>query len=145
MGVSVFFHHARALEGSAQKGRLRSLLAIHKWLSCRRTAPRSRKRWSLMDKSVLAIGALSLVSSLVLALPSPSAQQSRAEEYREKARFLAVFPKFVEWPEDAFPSPQALFSFASSEVIPSAPPWQNRRKECSFAGGEWRFAGSVTN
>jgi len=62
-----------------------------------------------MDKSVLAIGALSLVSSLVLALPSPSAQQSRAEEYREKARFLAVFPKFVEWPEDAFPSPQAPF------------------------------------
>ena len=62
-----------------------------------------------MDKSVLAIRALSLVASLVLPLPSPCAQRARAEEYREKARFLAAFPKFVEWPEDAFPSPQAPF------------------------------------
>ncbi len=32
-----------------------------------------------------------------------------ADEYRAKASFLAAFPKFIEWPADAFPSAQAAF------------------------------------
>jgi hypothetical protein len=30
-----------------------------------------------------------------------------ADEYRAKASFLAAFPKFIEWPADAFPSKEA--------------------------------------
>jgi YfiR/HmsC-like len=30
-------------------------------------------------------------------------------EYGSKANFLTTFPTFVEWPDDAFPSPQAPF------------------------------------
>jgi hypothetical protein len=50
------------------------------------------------------------------------AEDWKPEEYRDKARFLAAFPNFVEWPEDAFPSASAPlficvfgdFSFGSS-------------------------------
>lgn len=103
----MFFNLAHGLEGSAQKGRLRSIRAIHQWLFCRRTAPLSRNKWDQMDKLVLPISALSLVASLVLPLPAPCAQQASPDEYREKAKFLAVFPKFVEWPARAFPSEQS--------------------------------------
>src|SRR6202022_123613 len=34
---------------------------------------------------------------------------SKVAEYRTKAHFLATFPSFVEWPEMAFPSPEAPF------------------------------------
>jgi YfiR/HmsC-like len=48
---------------------------------------------------------------LIIAAPAPplTAQNSKADEYRSKAHFLATFPSFVEWPEIAFPSPQAPF------------------------------------
>jgi hypothetical protein len=53
---------------------------------------------------------------------SQEAQEIKAAEYRAKATFLANFIYFVEWPGEAFPTPQAPllicvdgeFSFGSS-------------------------------
>jgi YfiR/HmsC-like len=37
------------------------------------------------------------------------ADESPSSEYQSKARFLSKFPSFVEWPAEAFSSPQAPF------------------------------------
>jgi hypothetical protein len=42
------------------------------------------------------------------ALPLHS-ENSPASEYRTKAIFLAAFPSFVEWPDNAFPSAESPF------------------------------------
>lgn len=60
-----------------------------------------------MNKFVRAISALSLVAALLAPMPTSCAQQTTVSEYRDKANFLVVFPKFVEWPTEAFPSAQA--------------------------------------
>jgi hypothetical protein len=49
--------------------------------------------------------ALELLIVLAMLLPSASAQS--ASEYQVKAAFLFNFAKFVEWPADAFPTPDA--------------------------------------
>lgn len=107
LGVSVLFNLAHGREGPARKGQLRSLRAIHKWLACRRTEPPPRNECDLLDRLVRAIDALILAAALLLPVPCPSVQQASPDEYREKANFLVVFPKFVEWPAEAFPSAQA--------------------------------------
>jgi len=56
-----------------------------------------------------AAAALWLLGIVVLLMPSTSAQAGRVEEYRAKANFLAAFPNFIDWPEEAFPSEQAPF------------------------------------
>ncbi|HSB74529.1 MAG TPA: YfiR family protein, partial [Terriglobales bacterium] len=53
----------------------------------------------------LAIGAVCL--GLLPASRPAQAQISSSEEYRLKLAFLYNFAKFVEWPADAFSSPQA--------------------------------------
>ena len=103
----MFFNLAHGREGPARKGQLRSLRVIHKWLSCRRTEPPPRNKCDVINKLIRAVSALSLVAALVAPMPTSCAQQTTVSEYREKANFLAVFPKFVEWPEGAFPSAQA--------------------------------------
>jgi uncharacterized protein DUF4154 len=53
-----------------------------------------------------AIGLVLLATFLPGLFPT-SAQQFGTSEYRAKANFLAAFPKFVDWPSEAFPSQQA--------------------------------------
>lgn len=103
----MFFNLAHGREGPARKGQLRSLQALHKWRSCRCAVAPSRNECDLVNKLVRATSALILVATLLLPLPSPCAQQTTVSEYREKANFLAAFPKFVEWPAEAFPSAEA--------------------------------------
>jgi hypothetical protein len=103
----VFFNLAHEREGSARKGRLLSLRALHKWRSCRCVEPPPRNECNLMNKLVRAISAVSLAAALAAPMSSSCAQQTTVSEYREKANFLVVFPKFVEWPAEAFPSAQA--------------------------------------
>lgn len=55
--------------------------------------------------AVLACAAL-IVGAFCASLPV-QAQISSDEEYRLKLAFLYNFAKFVEWPADSFPSPQA--------------------------------------
>lgn len=64
------------------------------------TAPR------LLSRALLRLGvALAL---LLVSLPLP-AQNSTTPEYRAKASYLAKFPSFIEWPEDALPPRGAPF------------------------------------
>jgi hypothetical protein len=56
----------------------------------------------------MAGGAALLLCSALLGASLPvRAHISSSEEYRLKLAFLFNFAKFVDWPEDAFPSPQA--------------------------------------
>ena len=103
----MFFNLAHGREGPAQKGQLRSLRAVQKWRSCRCAARPSRNERDLLSRLVRAIDALILAAALLLPVPSPAVQQASPEEYREKANFLVVFPKFIEWPAEAFRSSQA--------------------------------------
>ncbi len=50
--------------------------------------------------------ARTLLAFLVFSLALP-AQNSTSPEYLAKANFLATFPSFIDWPDSAFPSPQA--------------------------------------
>jgi YfiR/HmsC-like len=52
---------------------------------------------------------LAIVLTLFLAPYLTSAQASVRDEYRTKASYLATFPSFIEWPENAFSSPDAPF------------------------------------
>lgn len=61
-----------------------------------------RKRW-LIHPAIF----LGLTLCLLFPYPSCKAQDSKAEQYRAKASFLAAFPHFVEWPTNAFPSAYA--------------------------------------
>ena len=57
-----------------------------------------------------AVAVTAGIAFIITAPTTPlSAQDSKPTEYRSKARFLATFPSFVEWPEIAFPSSEAPF------------------------------------
>ena len=57
-------------------------------------------------RTALSLGII-LFSSLVS--PPAHAQMTVPLEYRTKAYFLAQFPRFIDWPDTAFPSAQASF------------------------------------
>jgi hypothetical protein len=48
-----------------------------------------------------------VAGAVVLAVAAARAQSPSATEYQVKAAFLYNFAKFVEWPDDAFPSADA--------------------------------------
>jgi hypothetical protein len=50
---------------------------------------------------------LGLLTTLVLPLPPSGGREERLNEYRAKASFLAAFPRFVEWPPEAFSAEQS--------------------------------------
>jgi YfiR/HmsC-like len=52
---------------------------------------------------------LSIILFSFLVSPPSHAQMPAPLEYRTKAYFLAQFPRFIDWPETAFPSAQAPF------------------------------------
>jgi hypothetical protein len=52
---------------------------------------------------------LSMSFFLLLASSPARAQMTVPLEYRTKAYFLAQFPRFIDWPDAAFPSAQAPF------------------------------------
>ena len=67
----------------------------------------SRRRSCAYWLSRAAGWALVLGAGLLSASLPARAQISSAEEYKLKLAFLYNFAKFVEWPADAFPTPQA--------------------------------------
>lgn len=70
-------------------------------------ARRIRRWWQLCTgRCAISACAALLLGTLCASLPA-EAQVSSTEEYRLKLAFLFNFAKFVEWPADAFPSPQA--------------------------------------
>jgi hypothetical protein len=81
--------------------------ASHRALVHRRP---ERWRCGLRKSSRRPLLAAAVIAFIIAALtPRLPAQDSKVAEYRTKAHFLATFPSFVEWPEIAFPSPQAPF------------------------------------
>ena len=70
-------------------------------------------------RSAVSMG---LTVCLLLTSPAVWAQNATGSEYHAKARFLAFFPSFIEWPGGALPSGRAplrlcifgAFSFGSS-------------------------------
>ena len=63
--------------------------------------------FSLGRKLIRAAVGLVLLATFVPELFPTSAQQFGKSQYLAKANFLAAFPKFIDWPSEAFPSPQA--------------------------------------
>jgi hypothetical protein len=81
--------------------------ASHRALVHRRP---ERWRCGLRKSSRRPLLAAAVIAFIIAALtPHLPAQDSKVAEYRTKAHFLATFPSFVEWPEMAFPSPEAPF------------------------------------
>jgi hypothetical protein len=48
-----------------------------------------------------------LLTTLVLPFAASGGREERLNEYQAKASFLAAFPRFVEWPPDAFSAEQS--------------------------------------
>jgi hypothetical protein len=68
---------------------------------------------------MLCLAAVAALSSLILAVPSPSsAQPAPAPEYMVKAAFLYNFIKFIEWPEGSLPSDSAVINLCVMEESP---------------------------
>src|SRR5579872_507870 len=80
-----------------------------------------RKRL-LTEQSVRAVVGVLLLVAMLLPLPASDARANHIDEYRAKATFLAAFPKFIEWPPDAFPSQQAPLLLGCFETFLSERP-----------------------
>lgn len=70
-------------------------------------ARRIRRWWQVSAGRFATAACTALIVGLFCASLPLQAQISSTEEYRLKLAFLFNFAKFVEWPADAFPSPQA--------------------------------------
>lgn len=84
---------------------LRALQTRHSSLHSRIGSECSLKR----NLARAALG-LAFLATFLPGLFSTSAQQFGKSEYREKANFLAAFPKFIDWPSEAFRSQEAPIS-----------------------------------
>jgi hypothetical protein len=65
-----------------------------------------KKRFSI-ERRIRGFVFFGLLTILVLPLPASRSREERLNEYQAKASFLAAFPKFVEWPPDAFSAEQS--------------------------------------
>jgi len=68
---------------------------------------RAPKRRFSTEKRLRGFVFLGLLTTLVLPLPASGGREERLNEYQAKASFLAAFPRFVEWPPDAFSAGQS--------------------------------------
>lgn len=101
------FRFAYDLVVSASVGRVR-LPRLFPWLGASRGSfVRASKRRFSIEKQIRGFLCLSLLTALVQPLPASRAPEERLNEYQAKASFLAAFPKFVEWPPDAFAAEQS--------------------------------------
>ncbi len=68
---------------------------------------RAPKRRFSIEKRIRGFVCFGLLTTLVPPLPASRGREERINEYQAKASFLAAFPKFVEWPPDAFSAEQS--------------------------------------
>jgi hypothetical protein len=61
---------------------------------------------------------IKIVAATLMVRFSAAAQTTMEMEYRIKANFLATFPNFIEWPENAFPSAKAPFLVCVAGAFP---------------------------
>jgi len=65
------------------------------------------KRRFSVEKRIRGFVFFALLTTLVLPLPASGGEEEVLNEYQAKASFLAAFPKFVDWPSDAFSAEQS--------------------------------------
>lgn len=107
MGFSVHFRFAYGLTMSAIEGCV-CLPRLFAGLGLGQVSlPRSPKRRFSIEKRIRGFAFLGLLTTLVLPLPASRGREQGLNEYQAKASFLAAFPKFVEWPPDAFSAEQS--------------------------------------
>ena len=93
------------LLGSICGGRL---VGVHRsFNSCRLSRHCGWRHCFWRERPIRVALSLILIATIAPAFPSFGSPEDHADEYGAKATFLAAFPKFVEWPSDAFPSQQA--------------------------------------
>jgi hypothetical protein len=95
---------------------------------------------------ILGTGSIfSIILLFFLVSPPAHAQMTVPLEHRTKAYFLSQFPRFIDWPDTAFPSAQAPFlicTLGESSLGPSLAEFtrgtveQGRRVEVRWARGE---------
>jgi hypothetical protein len=68
---------------------------------------RAPKRRFSTEKRIRGFVFLGLLATLLLPLPASGGREEGLNEYQAKASFLAAFPRFVEWPSDAFSAEQS--------------------------------------
>src|SRR5579864_2022746 len=96
---------------------------------------RRLRRWWQVCATRLMVSACAalIVGSFCASLPA-QAQISSTEEYRLKLAFLFNFAKFVEWPPDAFPSPQAPLNICIVGRDPFDPELEQQVNERTMNG-----------
>ena len=103
-GDCVFRYLANWLEGIPTLLGVR-LFPRSLW-KCRFFLLRTKTRDRAPRPLIRAAVGLGLTIALLIPYTSHGAQDAKADEYRAKASPLMAFPKFVAWPENAFPSAQ---------------------------------------
>lgn len=101
------FRFPYALAMSAIVGRLGSVRLFPGRGGDRVSLLRALKRRFSIGKRIRGFVCFGLLTTLVQPLPASRAPEEILNEYQAKASFLAAFPKFVEWPPDAFPAEQS--------------------------------------
>src|ERR1700676_1853419 len=107
MGVSGQFRFDYGLAVSAIGGRVR-LPRLFPVLPTGRVClfREPRKRLSI-ERRIRSFVFFGLLTTLALPLTLSLAREEKLNEYQAKASFLAAFPKFVEWPPNAFSAEQS--------------------------------------
>ena len=80
-----------------------------------------------------------LLTALLVCVTGVGAQSSG--EYDVKAAYLYNFAKFVEWPPEAFPAPDAPFAICVLGQDPSAGHSTTSSRANASRTGRWSFAG----
>ena len=93
---------------------------------------RLRTANTILTTLVLAVLAFAVVAELPP--PSASAQELAAPEYKIKAAYLYNFAKLTDWPEDAFPDPDAPFTVGVLGKDPFAGLLEQTVKDKTIAG-----------
>jgi YfiR/HmsC-like len=79
------------------------LAAPVSWARCWPRLPlRAPNRPFSIEKRIRGFVCFGLLTTQVLPLPVSRGREERLNEYQAKASFLAAFPKFRDWPPDAF-------------------------------------------
>src|ERR1700756_2966637 len=69
--------------------------------------PLRKARGGLQRAMLFSAPTINGILCLLLSVQCLVAQASVPLEYRSKARFLATFPNFIDWPPNSFSSPDA--------------------------------------
>jgi hypothetical protein len=103
----VYFEKAPLIARIEEGSHLHLLRARQTRHASRQSRIRSETAFSLKRNLIRAAVGLVLLATFLPGLFPTCAHQFGKSQHRAKANFLAAFPKFIDWPSEAFPSPEA--------------------------------------